>query len=254
MNDQRIYTNLDIAAMTTEELRHLQLSDLNGGLLTKDHIKRILAEVGQVWMHAKDDMRKPHAKLPDGCTDGYIDVRRAITLTNICRIFGWQLYTLLKAELDAQGLKPDWVIGIDHSGVPLAYVVAEFFGCQYDFTQKTSDNRQTYNRLPIKPDEVVVIVDEIAARLSSAGYSRDALTEAHSYPLNFAPVIGMFVNRSDRTDFSLGGENPARIISAVEYYGIQTYSKENCPYCKAGSPCLHPKETGNWEVLTQQSL
>ncbi len=230
-----------IRLLTLHGLSQLKWSEVQRQL-TQDEITYMLQTAGNWWKHS-GDVKKPHAMLPGGCTNGYINVFQALTYTNLCEIFAHDLFLRLQDQLN--GHKPAWVIGIAHSGVPLAQKVAELFGCRFDYTHKTGDDGQKYDRIKIAPDEPVLLVDEIMARGTSMLNSKHAIEAYHQYPIRWLPMVGVFVYRS-----AIPNIEGLEIVSSANY-DIQSWSRHECPLCQQGSLRIHPKEGNNWALLTQ---
>ncbi len=202
-------------------------------------IRHIFEVCGALWLH-NGDMARPHAELTSGrCSDGFVDVLRALRYPTMCRLLGSQL--AMKIAPRYKG-RVDWVVGSDHAAATLSYEVAKDFHAQHDFTEKGPDKTQRWSRFVVEPGEIVLQVEELVTTSGTLQAVRDGLRRAHP-EITFAPLVATLVNRSTLTHF-----DGVPIVSLARY-DIKSWAPEECPLCAAGSPRVRPKH--NWKALTK---
>jgi orotate phosphoribosyltransferase len=216
--------------------------------LSHDEITHILTITDAFWMHSGDP-KAPHAELTSGrCSNGFVDVLKALRYTPVCGLFASLLVKKIDVELgdsdgDDEGLFPDWVVGSDHASATLSYQVAAYFRTKHEFTEKGPGKTQVWGREKIQPDEAVLQIEELITTAGTLRAVREGLIKAHEYPLNFLPFVGCVVNRSSESHFDDGP------ILDLVHYDIETWEPAECPLCAQGSPRLRPKRTDHWQKL-----
>lgn len=230
-----------ILGMNLSALRKLRWKDIwnERGFLTSEEIRYIFETCDALWLH-DGDVTKPHAELTSGkCSNGFVDVLRVLRYTNLCQIMADQLVHRLHEQ---RGGIVDWVVGSDHAGATLSYAVASFLNAQHDFTEKGPDKTQVWKRFEIKPGENVLQVEELVTTTGTLQAVRQGLRAGNPHPVTFAPLTLCLVHRAPVYEFE---HTP--IVSLV-HCDIQTWTREECPLCAAGSPRVRPKQ--NWAKLT----
>jgi len=226
-----------VRQMDLAELRELVLADFDRDI-TPDEIRHILEICDALWLHSGDSLA-PHAELTSGmCSDGFADVLRMLRYSNLCEIMAGQLVRVLRQHYDG---KVDWVIGSDHAGAVLSHDVARLLKAQHDFTEKSEGKKQVWRRFQIKPDEVVLQVEELITTTGTLQAVREGLRAGNLTPVNFVPFTLALVHRSDSFDFE--GDQ----ILHLAHYDINKWSPADCPLCKSGSGRLRPKD--HWAEL-----
>lgn len=206
-------------------------------------VRHIFQECDALWLHSGDP-RDPHAELTSGkCSTGFVDVLRVLRYTNLCTIFASQLVLRYEIQLiERDHPVVDWVIGSDHAGATLSFAVAQILGVQHDFTEKGPEKTQMWKRFEIKPNEVVLQVEELVTTTSTLQAVREGIRAGNPSPVNFYPMVLTLVHRSDTRTFDHGP------IGYLVHFDIQTWDPADCPLCAQGSKRLKPKH--NWAELT----
>ena len=76
---------------TLADLRDLSAEGVDGRDMSQEEVTHILQLCDAVWLHPGDPSA-PHAELHSGkCSDGFVDVLRALRFTNICSILAEQM-------------------------------------------------------------------------------------------------------------------------------------------------------------------
>src|SRR5580693_6002340 len=79
-------------SMETDELAN------DYGQLTEPGIKHILELCGALWIHSGDS-NAPHAELTSGkCSDGFVDVLRALQYTNVSDLLAYCLFRAIEKK------------------------------------------------------------------------------------------------------------------------------------------------------------
>mgnify|MGYP001589436754 CR=1 FL=1 len=231
---------MDVLRMNIAALRNLNLGDLDR-YLTPEEFRHIFETCDTLWLHSGDP-KDAHAELTSGlCSNGFADVLRTLKYSNLCEIMAGQLVRQLRRYYDG---RVDWVIGSDHAGATLSYAVAAQLSAQHDFTEKGEGKKQNWKRFVIKPEEVVLQVEELITTAGTLEAVREGIRAGNPNPVKFAPLSLALVHRSDVYEFE-----GAPIIYAA-HYDIKTWAPEKCPLCSSGSERLRPKERQNWAKLT----
>lgn len=230
-------------------LQRLINFDFRDRRISEPEINHILKLCDALWLHSGDPAQ-PHAELTSGmCSNGFVDVLRALRFTNLCAIFGQQLVQILEDEYDYYGKHGggiDWVIGSDHAGAAISHSVATWLGAQHDFTVKGPAKQQLWQRFKIQPTETVLQLEELVTTTGTLRAVREGIREAHDYGIRFAPVVMTMVHRSEHYEFE------GSPILYLVHYDIQTWQPHLCPLCQQGSKRLRPKIKAHWAELTGQ--
>jgi orotate phosphoribosyltransferase len=170
-----------------------------------------------------------------------VNTLKVLTYVNLCDILAHELWRKL---CDAGVTHADWVIGSDHAGAALAQSVAREFRARSDFAEKGPNDTQLWKRHPIESDAVLVQVEELMTTAKTLEAVHAGLVNAHEYPLRFAPVAAVLVDRSKVSEAA-----GMRIVHFV-HYDINVWEPAECPLCAQGSPRIRPKGKENWARLT----
>ncbi|MBQ9365743.1 MAG: orotate phosphoribosyltransferase [Schwartzia sp.] len=129
----------------------------------------------------------------------------------------------------------DTVVGPMTGGILLAHETGKALGTRAIFTERV-DGRMTFRRgFKLREGERVLIVEDIVTTGGSVKEVIDVVRGAGGVPV----AVGMLVDRSGgKVDFG-----------AVPYYAllhlnVETYSADNCPLCKKGTPMTKRGSTG----------
>jgi len=229
-----------------KQLRMLSCDNFAKRRMSEEEIRHIFKICDALWLHSGDP-KDPHAELTSGkCSDGFVNVLQVLRHTNLCEVFAGELIKVVKDHPNFTGSKPfDWVIGSDHAGATLSFEIARQLGAQHDFTEKDprEDNkkRQTWKRFQITPTERVLRAEELITTTRTLKEVTDALRRGNEALVNFHPLIGVLVHRSDATEFDCVP------IVYVIHFDIRVWDPAECPLCKAGSKPIRPKT--NWNKL-----
>jgi orotate phosphoribosyltransferase len=217
-----------------------------------EEVMYILERLGCIWLYDGDICReKPHAVLThETCSNGYIDCSRALCFPNICQVMGRQLADRLVAE----GVKRvDCVIGVPNGATILAYEVARTYGVPHFFAVKLEDlidqskKRIVWRGVQLPRGATVLIVEDAITTGGSIRELRHAIKKENEEPVNILDTVGAIVHRPSHLPMTYGD---MKVIPLLERE-IKTFKPDKCPYCKAGSPRLHPRD--HWQELTGKS-
>lgn len=238
---------IDVFAIRdTKQLRTITLDDFRGRMVSEEEFEHIFRLCDALWLHSGDPA-DPHAELTSGkCSNGFVDVLRALKFSNVCDILGGMLVAKLTDEsryLEKHDGVIDWVVGSDHAGAAISHSVAMHIGAQHDFTEKGPDKTQLWRRFPIQPGEVVLQVEELMTTTGTVMAVREGIRAGNPHPITFAPVVMTLVHRSDV--YEIEGSP----ILYYVHYDIKTWDPSECPLCAQGSSRLRPKT--HWAELTK---
>jgi orotate phosphoribosyltransferase len=116
-------------------------------------------------------------------------------------------------------------------GIILAFETAQQLGVRGIFAEKTGEKERAFKRgFNIKPDERVLIVDDIMTTGGSIRQTIDAVKKLGGNIIG----VGVMVDRSTQEiDFGVP------LFSCLRAEAV-TYSPEDCPLCKEGIPLVKP--------------
>jgi orotate phosphoribosyltransferase len=227
------------------------------GALTQAGVTKILELCEALWLHSGDP-KAPHAELTSGkCSDGFVDVLRALRYTNVCDILAYHMTHAIEAkggeidnndEANAMSYSSlGWVIGSDHAGAVFSHDVARWLGAKHDFTEKSGPDgkQQIWKRFAISSGETVLQVEELMTTAQTLMAVREGIRKGNPIPVRFAPVVGVLVHRSDVYEIE------GAPVVYLAHYDISVWNPEECPLCAAGSKRLRPKQ--NWAELTRKT-
>lgn len=184
------------AVKSVADFSSLSMGDITPGYLTPEEFTHLAKMADALWLHSGDP-RDPHAELTSGmCSNGFVDVLRLLRFTNICEMATEALVENViqnhPAFASCGGL--DWVVGSDHAGATLSFSAATWWGAQHDFTSKGPNKTQVWDRFKIRPDEVVLQIEELVTTTGTLQAVRDGIRAAHpDYPIRFAPLVATLV-------------------------------------------------------------
>lgn len=240
----------NLLTITKGSLRRLEAIDVSHRMIRPEEVTHLLRLADAQWQHPGG--KAPHAVLTTGLhSNGFVDVLKALKYSNLCHLFAHQLVKRLEEADDMFGPENwEWTVGSDHAGAALSHSAAIWLGTKHDFTEKaTGPNKeklQKWSRHIIGPEEIVLNIEELMTTSSTLLAVREGIRAAHNYPIRFANVAGVLVDRSDVQKV----EN-SHIVYLV-HYDIETWQPTECPLCKAGSEAIaEPKK--NWARLTGQA-
>ena len=129
----------------------------------------------------------------------------------------------------------DTVVGPVTGGILLAHETGKALGTRAIFTER-ENGRMTFSRgFSLKPDERVLIVEDIVTTGGSIKEVIDVVKENGGIPV----AVSMLVDRSGgKASF---GDVPC---TALLHMDVQTYKPEECPLCKKGVPMTKRGRTG----------
>lgn len=229
-----------LLALPPEEIRTLIPGALGFRPITEAEVRHILKATDAFWLHSGDPAQ-PHAELTSGlCSDGFVDVLRTLRYTNLCELIAEELIDRLTDEMSLREV--GWVVGSDHAGAALSYEVARQLMVMHDFTEKGPDGTQIWKRFQIEPNSVVLQIEDLITTTKTVSAVRRGIQRGNDALVDFAPYIGVVVNRSGETTIE-----GSRIV-ALTTLTIQTWEPGDCPLCAVGSKRLRPKQ--HWAELT----
>ncbi len=233
-------------AQSIADLRELSYVNFGDHDISPEEVRHILELCDAAWTHSGDP-KHPHAVLRSGqCSTGFFDVLRALRFTNLCRLFAHQLARKANRFMAQHGLQPpDWVVGSDHAGAALSHSVAEFYGCEHDFTRKHPEDpkQQLWERFQIGPTQRVLNVEELVTTTGTVKAVRKGIRDGNLTEVMFMPFALTAVHRSDEETVE---DHP---ILFLAHFDVKTCDQAECELCAAGSKRLSPKT--HWLELTQ---
>ena len=233
---------MNIQQMSLQEILQLKYEDL-AFEPTDGDIRHVFEVCDALWLHSGDPAT-PHAALTAGhCSDGFVDVLRALRYTQITSFMAAHLVRRLRKVYRGP---VDWVIGSDHAGATLSFEVARQLGAQHDFTEKGPNKTQFWRRLAVASEEWVLQVEELSTTLFTFQAVRAGVRAGNPTPVTFVPHPMVLVHRS--SEYELEGEE----IIYGAHFNIRKWKAGDCPLCKAGSRRITEVKK-HWAELTQKA-
>lgn len=242
-----------LAMQSVDELEDLFSESFADRRMTQAEFEHMAALCGSVWRYSGDPTRA-HAILTSGKhSDGFIDTLVMLTRPNICEVMAVELAKRLIAEVPASRPTLGWVVGSDHASAVFSQLVTlhmqGLFGYpRYDFTEKGVNEVgieiQRWERHVIKPEELVMNVEELVSTSTTFMRVRAGIRRFHSHPIQFVPIVAVLVNRSGVEEIE--GD---RLVSPF-VFSFNTHPPNDCPLCAAGSPAIDDVKK-HWAQLTK---
>ncbi len=228
------------------------------------------AKHGALWCHnGKPD--RPHALLTGGNhTDCYFNigvvgenpsllddaaadlvdllVHRGLELHTVDRVIGPAMGAITLADAVARNISKPRDSDDPSNRKPRKFDVPCLTGYTEKRVRREGDRDikiMLLSRLKLRPNERVLIVDDVRSRGHTANLTAQAVTDAGGTVL---PYRGMLVNRSGEQKV-----DGIELVALVSKKKFPMYPPDECPLCKAGSTALRPKESDNWEWLIRSS-
>jgi hypothetical protein len=234
---------------TLAQLRALNPRDFDNTDVPPEEMLQWLSIVEAGWMHPGDP-NMPHAELFSGlCSNGFFVCQKLLRFPNVCEILGRQLGRKLSVAMVRLGIDNfDAVVGSPYSSITISYEVAKFFGAMHGIPQK--DPADPKGKKMIWKEEFpmgtkILRVEELVTTSASTQEITRAITTQNPYPVEFLPVVGVFVHRPPQVPMDYWN---MLMVSLVEKE-IWAVPPDKCDLCKQGSRPLKPKGA-NWALLT----
>lgn len=218
-------------------------------ILTGAEVQACLEGAGVLWLYrngGKPHPEYPHAILHSGKhSDGFVNAGEALKANDGFRkSVAMSLLHLLPPERDEVFTH---VVGADTSSTALAGDIAELSGAKHIRMVK-GEKEQIWH--PENEDlgrhHLILHVEELITTKASAEEVRKGIRQRWTMmPIYFARCLLTMIDRSDPANRAEKVED-SKIIHLLRL-DIRNFDAD-CPYCKAGSEAIKPKEGGNWEA------
>lgn len=220
---------------------------------------RHLLEIGEfLWeFPGEPSAERPHALLTSGKHSNlFINVgdplKRHVGFRALCAHALWLSireflpsevrYCVIGTATSATDLAATLAWFMNTSGFPARSVPLE----KYDLGDGTSGQWWIEGE-HLEDDEAVVRVEELITTADSARKANEAILQAYPYA-EFFPRMPVLVDRASEPITSVDGLTT--VVTAYRFEGAGTWAADECPYCRAGSEAIRPREGDNWARLT----
>lgn len=205
---------------------------------------------GALWLHTGNP-EQPHALLTsEKHSNGFFNSELVMEDPSLLSDACFDLVKLLAQRgLSLDGV--DRVVGPAMGAITMAHEVSLHVGhargytCLRAYTEKeTGDDgkvRMVFTRTAIRPDERILLVEDVLTTGESVDLAADAVVSANGIVL---PFVAVLVNRSGLTEV-----NGKKIVALIDRPMPTWASQEACPLCQEGSEAIRPKGTKNWARL-----
>lgn len=214
-------------------------------VLTPIEIEMIFKASDAFWYHpGQKNPTAPHVILTSNKHSNiYVNCPLVLQRSNLCQIMAQQMVYLLQSRYDGP---VDWVVGSDSSALGISKDVANLLGARWHPMQKGPDKNQIWEKAVMACGEWVLHIEELLTTSLTTQAVRDGIKQGNPNQVNFVPFIPLLVHRPDKDAPKVIDDG--RLIWLLHY---DTYvvdpRKEDCEFCKNGSPALSGKE--HWDEL-----
>ncbi|MDR0841891.1 MAG: orotate phosphoribosyltransferase [Acidobacteriota bacterium] len=141
-----------------------------------------------------------------------------------------ELGAALAEKLLGLAEKPDFVIAPALGGILVAHEVARALGVRGIFAERQEGVLKLRRGFDIRPGEKAFVVEDVVTTGGSTKETMDVVTQAGGV----VAAAGSLIDRSGgRTDLGV----PRAALAVLD---VPTFTKEECPLCKAGSQAIKP--------------
>lgn len=214
-------------------------------VLEDSFVIKVMEACDAIWMH-NGDPKRAHAELTSGkCSNGFFNCLKALKYINLNEIFAYHLAAKIRKEIG--DLPIDWVIGSPMAGITFSYAVARYLGAGiHFFSEKDPEDkdRMLWQREVIPEGDSVLQIEELITTSKTLNAVREGVERDNPYPVNWIPVIGVFVHRPDKLLVTHSGDRKVIALFEREIWSVE----KPCDLCLQGSPRYRPKT--NWRELT----
>lgn len=235
-------------SLSTQEKRELSMTKLDKSI--SENVRAQLESTGYLWTYeGPPDVSRPHASLSGLHSDGYVNVGQFLKENPTMRenIATWMLLALREHWLGDFTA----VVGAATSSTLLVEDVARLYGARHIKMIKTDDKKQIWDptNQPLNDNDVILQVEDLLTTGGSGGAVRTGIIFPNQKrAFCFAPFLPVVVDRSNPGK-RIRAIGPSAILPLLQL-DIRNYDPNDCPYCKAGSVAIKPKEGNNWALLT----
>lgn len=232
------------SGLTKEAILQLDPQDCKRTLV-KEELEMIFRACDALWHHpGTKNPKAPHAILTSGKHSNiYINCPQVLQRSNLCQIMAMQLHHLMQSFYSGP---IDWVIGSDSSALGISKDMANLLNVRWHPMQKGPNKTQLWEKATMACGEWVLHVEELLTTSLTTQAVRDGIKKGNPNQINFVPFIPLLVHRPDKN--APEKIDNSKLIWLLHY---DTYvvdpEKEECAFCKNGSPALLAKE--NWDRL-----
>jgi orotate phosphoribosyltransferase len=215
-------------------------------VLPEPIIADILQECDAIWTHS-GNVKKPHAELTSGkCSNGFFNCLKALKYLNLNTIFSY--YLAYKIRQVIGDMVVNWVIGSPMAGITFSYAVAQWLKADIHlFTEKDPKDKDNmlWVREVIPEGDTVLQIEELITTSKTLNAVQHAVDRDNKYPVNWIPVIGVFVHRPEKLPITHYGDRKVVSLFEREVWSVDP----PCLLCTKGSQRYRPKS--NWAELTE---
>lgn len=214
-------------------------------LIEDSLVIEVMEKCDAIWMH-NGDPERAHAELTSGkCSNGFFNCLKALKYINLNEIFAYHLAAKIRKEIG--DMPVDWVIGSPMAGITFSYAVARHLSAGIQmFTEKDPEvkGKMLWKREVIPEGDAVLQIEELITTSQTLNGVQEGVERDNPYPVNWIPVIGVFVHRPDKLPVTHYGDRKVVSLFEREIWAVEP----PCKLCKAGSERHRPKT--HWKELT----
>lgn len=231
--------------LSAEQILELEASVRGKTIPDKEDVIAVLSATDSYWEHPGDaGMQAPHAELTAGdCSDGFINLRLALSYPNLVGFFAKGLVDLVREEY---GGDIDWVVGSDTAATGLSFAVAQRVNARWYPMQK-GDDTQSLTGVTIPSYSTVLHVEELMTTAKTSMAVR-AGVRRNNETVKFVPLLSVIVHRPAPGECE---EVDGSKVLRLGHFNIQKWAPADCPLCANGSKALRPSDHKNWRQMVE---
>ena len=134
-----------------------------------------------------------------------------------------------------KALKIETVVGPAMGGIIIAHEVGRALNAKVLFAERVQGEIQLRRGFEVKPNERILVVEDVVTTGGSAKETGELMTKLGANVVGYASII----------DRSGGQKIFDKPYMALETLTVETFEKENCPLCAAGTQAIKPGSKNN---------
>jgi orotate phosphoribosyltransferase len=230
---------------------------LRNRLMTTEEMIAIFNHFDAFWQYeGNPSPEKPHALLKSGKhSDGFIACKNVLDYPKMCTLFAYEILKKLEYYKETYGLpKIDVVVGSAYSSLNLAYELSmlmaiEMMYSEIKFIQVEKDklDKPTVIRGGIDSSKTVLVINELMTTSGGSTWeTKEAVLKCNGVnpPPKIFDYSYVLVHRSKDSQLPDGS-----MVIPIFHFDMEDYEPDVCPYCKAGSEAIKPKDGNNWNII-----
>lgn len=244
--------NIHNVLLTIEngDIFSLKRSDFADRRMSQREALAIFNNFDAYWKYEGEiSKEKPHAILKnEDHSNGFIPCKIFLDYPSMCSLFAGELVKIiLEKELFF-----DVIASSAYSAINLGYETARILSAtrpkiKYVAVEKDSFGNPTIIRGGIPKESTVLIINELMTSADGSTWeTKNAVLTCNGEnpPPKIIDESFVLIHRSKDYQLIDGSK-----VVPVFHFDIEDWHPDECPYCKAGSQAIKPKNGDNWKII-----